>query len=60
MGDGDTADALRGRFTAKLSGYRRLGVFRECAACEEKKSARCNGGCLAASMQRLRPAPAGC
>ena len=54
MPDGETADALRCRFTTRLSGYRRLGIFRECAACEVRASGRCVGGCLAASMQRLR------
>lgn len=54
MPDGATADALRSRFTARFSGYRRLGVFRECPACETRKSGGCNGGCLAAAMQRLR------
>jgi len=53
--ESETADALRARFTARLSGYRRLGVYRECAACEARQSGRCNGGCLAASLQRLRP-----
>jgi hypothetical protein len=54
----DTADALRERFTARLSGYRKLGVFRECAACQIRAEAGCNGGCLSASAQRLRPATA--
>ena len=54
----ETAAALRSRFSGRFSGYRRLGVFRECAACEVRESGRCNGGCLAASMQRLRPAVA--
>jgi radical SAM protein with 4Fe4S-binding SPASM domain len=53
----ENAEALRGRFTARLSGYRRLGVFRECASCEARQSGRCNGGCLAASMLRLRRGP---
>lgn len=55
--EGENAEALRSRFTVRLSGYRRLGVFRECAGCQERESGRCIGGCLAASMQRLRPAP---
>ena len=50
----ETAEALRSRFAARFAGRRKLGVFRECAACQ----ARCHGGCLAASMQRLRPAAA--
>ncbi|MGA2328432.1 MAG: radical SAM protein [Bryobacteraceae bacterium] len=54
----ETAAALRSRFSERFSGYRRLGVFRECAACQVRESGRCNGGCLAASMQRLRPAVA--
>jgi hypothetical protein len=53
----ENAEALRGRFTARLAGYRRLGVFRECAACEVRQGGRCNGGCLAASIERLRPRP---
>jgi hypothetical protein len=51
----ETAEVVRNRFTARFSGYRRLGVFRECAVCEQRQSGRCNGGCLAAAMQRLRP-----
>ncbi len=58
MPEDETAEALRGRFTARFAGYRRLGVFRDCTACEEKKNARCNGGCVAASTMRLRRAPA--
>jgi len=54
--EAETADALRSRFTARLSGYRKLGVFRECATCEARRVARCNGGCLSASIKRLRPA----
>jgi radical SAM protein with 4Fe4S-binding SPASM domain len=55
--DGETADALRARFTERFSSYRRLGVFRECTVCEVRENGGCNGGCLAASMQRLRTAP---
>jgi radical SAM protein with 4Fe4S-binding SPASM domain len=57
MPKSENADALRNRFTARFSGYRRLGVFRECAACETRESGRCNGGCLAASIRRLRTFP---
>jgi MoaA/NifB/PqqE/SkfB family radical SAM enzyme len=53
--ESENADAVRGRFTTRLSGYRKLGVFRECAVCEARQSGRCNGGCLAASIARLRP-----
>lgn len=56
--DRETAADLRGRFSETFSGYRRLGVFRECAACEVRQRTRCNGGCLSASIQRLRPAVA--
>ena len=55
--EGETADALRGRFSQRLSPYRRLGVFRECAVCEVREKGGCNGGCLAASMRRLRTTP---
>jgi hypothetical protein len=54
----DAAAALRSRFSERFSGYRRLGVFRECATCEVREGGRCNGGCLAASIERLRPAVA--
>ncbi len=54
--DGETAAALRARFTAGLTGYRRLGVYRECAACAARESGQCVGGCQAASLQRLRRA----
>ncbi len=53
----ETAADLRARFSARLAGRRRLGVFPECSACETRAAERCNGGCLAASLQRLRPAP---
>ena len=36
-----TADALR------------LGVYRECSACQWKQSQQCHGGCLAAALRRL-------
>jgi len=52
--ESESADALRSRFTARLAAYRRLGVFRECAICEARKNASCNGGCLSASLRRLR------
>jgi len=54
--DHDTAGALRSRFEARLVGLRRLGIFPECATCEMRTSGKCTGGCLAAAMQRLRPA----
>ena len=57
MPEGEIAGALRSRFTARFFAYRRLGVFRECAACERRESGRCFGGCLAASIQRLRTIP---
>ena len=52
LSESETADALRSRFAARFAGYRKLGVFRECAVCQ----ANCHHGCLAAAMQRLRPA----
>ncbi len=45
---------LRARFEDRLQPYRRVGVFRECVACPLREDGQCVGGCLAASMQRLR------
>jgi hypothetical protein len=52
----ETADAVRTRFEEILAGRRRLGAFSDCVTCGFRSSRHCTGGCLAAAMQRLRPA----
>jgi hypothetical protein len=53
----DTADAIRARLNEDLAPYRSLGIYRQCALCRLRADDRCNGGCRAAAMQRLRPGP---
>jgi radical SAM protein with 4Fe4S-binding SPASM domain len=48
------ASWLRKRFESKLAPYRSTGIFRECSVCSLHESGNCNGGCLAAAMNRLR------
>lgn len=48
------ADWLREKFENALLPYRVLSVFKECADCPLKDRGYCLGGCLAASMRRLR------
>ena len=50
------APALRQRFQENFARYRPAGVFPECSTCVLKQQGDCSGGCLAASIQRLRPA----
>ena len=45
---------IKEHFSAKLSPYRQVGVYRSCFSCVNKKSGRCTGGCLAAALQRFR------
>jgi hypothetical protein len=52
--DGDTASGVRGRLAQALSGYRRIGVLRECGRCRWLEAGQCGGGCIAASLLRLR------
>ncbi len=47
---------LRSRFEEFLGRFRSIGIYRRCSACDFRRRAECSGGCLAASMQRLRPA----
>ncbi|MDP3000837.1 MAG: radical SAM protein [Bryobacterales bacterium] len=48
------AGSLRQAFSARFSSLRPLSIFRECANCAVRREGGCVGGCLAASMQRLR------
>jgi MoaA/NifB/PqqE/SkfB family radical SAM enzyme len=45
---------LRSRFSPAQQGDRALMLFRECATCHWRARGDCTGGCLAASMGRLR------
>jgi collagenase-like PrtC family protease len=59
MGPQDTAEKVQARLGEGLLPYRHLGIYRHCSLCALKAEGRCNGGCLAAAMQRLRPGPPG-
>ncbi len=51
-----TTLGLRRALEERLGLYRGLGIYRECSVCELHRNGACLGGCLAAAMQRLRPA----
>ncbi|MFZ0800149.1 MAG: radical SAM protein [Terriglobales bacterium] len=51
------ADCLRHRFEKRFSPYRPAGVLPECSSCALKRQGYCVGGCLAAAMKRMNPAP---
>ncbi|MEK7407751.1 MAG: radical SAM protein [Acidobacteriota bacterium] len=55
--NGRGAGDVRGRFDALFAVYRPAGVFRACSGCALRESGRCEGGCLAAAMLRLRRGP---
>jgi hypothetical protein len=58
---GDTAETVQARCSEQLAIYRTAGIYGECSHCQLRRQQRCNGGCLAAAMQRLRPSfPRGC
>ena len=52
--DHHDASWLRARFVEKLKPFETLGVFRQCSSCALKGDDKCNGGCRAAAMRRLR------
>ena len=45
---------LRNRFRERLKPYQSMGIFRYCILCPSKRAQKCLGGCLAASMLRIR------
>jgi MoaA/NifB/PqqE/SkfB family radical SAM enzyme len=57
--DGRTAAELRSALEDQFRGYRQTGVYKECSACVSKADGECTGGCLAATIRRFQPAPAG-
>ncbi len=54
LSDTVTAADLRARMTRSLSGWRRLGIYKECSNCDWRQNQTCAGGCLAATSVRLR------
>jgi hypothetical protein len=50
------AAALRSLFESKLSQMRQTTLFPDCVECREYLAHGCQGGCLAASLRRLRGA----
>lgn len=54
--EGQKAHEINTRFTEELQPYRTLGIYRSCWNCVMREKNRCHGGCLAAAMNRLRPA----
>jgi len=51
---GEGAVEVRARFADRLSAFRGPGIYRECETCPFRLSGICPGGCLAASLKRLR------
>jgi len=52
-GDRGAAE-VRGNFNGQLLPFRGPGIYRECATCPFRQAGVCPGGCLAASLTRLR------
>jgi radical SAM protein with 4Fe4S-binding SPASM domain len=52
--DHHDASWLRARFVERLKPFDSLGVLRQCSSCAFKDDDKCNGGCRAAAMRRLR------
>ena len=50
------ADGLRLRFSQLLTAHRHFHLYKKCAHCEWREQGACVGGCLAASLLRLRDA----
>ena len=55
VSDASRIEKLRSRLSRRFAPYRALGIYRECLRCPHRDSGRCNGGCLAAALQRVRP-----
>ncbi|MFH1136960.1 MAG: radical SAM protein [Pseudomonadota bacterium] len=52
-----TAGEFRDLFFEKLSPYEALGVFPECRSCGFRLEGKCQGGCRATALRRLRRGP---
>ncbi|MDO8589612.1 MAG: radical SAM protein [Armatimonadota bacterium] len=52
--DGADVATIRAELTAELAAYRRIGIYPECATCPWRANDACDGGCVSASMKRLR------
>lgn len=50
-------DELQRLFNADMSVLRIAGVYPECSSCELRVTEKCSGGCLAATLKRLRYMP---
>lgn len=48
------AAEVRVRFSRQLQSFRGPGIYRECESCPFRQAGLCPGGCLAATLQRLR------
>ena len=50
-------DELVAAFNRELEPMLPVGIYRDCAHCNYRKTGMCNGGCRARRAQRLRPDP---
>ena len=48
---------LQDRFEKKMAVYRGIGIFRKCSTCSFQIPEKCKGGCLAATLNRIRQTP---
>ncbi len=55
--DDDDCTSVQDLMIKQLERYRRIGVFSDCGECPLRRENRCNGGCLAAAMMRVRHTP---
>ncbi len=56
LADVSSFEQLRRSLNQRFAPDRALGIYRECFRCPHRDSGGCGGGCLAAALQRLRPA----
>ena len=56
-GPDDDSRSVRARLSWRLAVYTETGIYGECGGCQLRHQGRCNGGCRAVAMQRLRPLP---
>ena len=54
----ENADQARNLFGQRLAPFESVGIYPECGNCPAFREKSCLGGCRAAAMTRLRPAPA--
>ncbi|MGD2253201.1 MAG: radical SAM protein [Anaerolineales bacterium] len=47
---------VRNQLMEQMRPYRMAGIYASCSRCEHKANDQCSGGCLAATIRRLRPA----